>query len=74
MKIVVNDANILIDFCKLDLLAEFFHLAFDFQVVDAIWEELQAAANKLHELSNRVNPKLGLPKNELDAKMKSWTQ
>lgn len=164
MKIVVNDANILIDFCKLDLLAEFFHLAFDFQVVDAVWEELrqhqaslqpyvktgrlaivreaadlreifeirhqrnqlsipdctallyakrqksilltsdknlrttagqhkievrghlwvfdnlvdtgiiakQAAAGKLHELSNRVNPKLGLPKNELDARMKDW--
>lgn len=41
MKIVVNDANILIDFCKLDLLAEYFHLAFDFRVVDVVWEELQ---------------------------------
>lgn len=164
MKIVVNDANILIDFCKLDLLAEFFHLAFDFHVVDAVWEELQQhqasllpyvetgrltivrdaadlmeifeirrqrnqlsipdctallyakhqqsilltsdknlrttasqhkievrghlwvfdnlvdtgviakleAASKLHELSNKVNPKLGLPKNELDVRMKNW--
>ncbi|MCR4964887.1 MAG: hypothetical protein K6A41_04450 [Bacteroidales bacterium] len=40
MKIVVNDANILIDFCKLEILEAFFQLQYDFQVVDAVWEEL----------------------------------
>ena len=40
MKIVVNDANILIDFCKLDMLAAFFQLQYDFHFVDAVWEEL----------------------------------
>lgn len=43
MKIVVNDANILIDFCKLDMLADFFHLEYDFHVADAVWEELNSA-------------------------------
>lgn len=40
MKIVVNDANILIDFCKLDMLEVFFQLRYDFHVVDDVWEEL----------------------------------
>lgn len=42
MKIVVNDANILIDFCKLDMLAALFLLQYDFHVVDAVWEELNS--------------------------------
>ena len=42
MKIVVNDANILIDFCKLDLLEAFFLLPYDFHVVDAVWDELNS--------------------------------
>lgn len=42
MRIVVNDANILIDFCKLDLLEAFFLLPYDFHVVDAVWDELNS--------------------------------
>ena len=42
MKIVVNDANILIDFCKLDMLDAFFQLQYDFHVVDDVWEELNS--------------------------------
>jgi len=30
------------------------------------------AATKLQELSNSVNPKLGLPKNEIETRMKAW--
>lgn len=42
MKIVVNDANILIDLCKLDMLEAFFRLQYDFHVVDDVWEELNS--------------------------------
>jgi len=39
-KIVINDANILIDFCKLELLAEFFLLSYEFRVPQVVWNEL----------------------------------
>lgn len=46
MKIVVNDANILIDFCKLDMLEAFFQLQYDFHVIDDVWEELNSQHQK----------------------------
>lgn len=39
--LVINDANILIDFCKLRLLDALFQLAYNFCTVDAVWEELR---------------------------------
>lgn len=39
--IVVNDANILIDFCELQLLDVLFELDYDFCTVDVVWEELR---------------------------------
>ncbi len=40
MKLVVNDANILIDLVELELLAPFFELGFSFHTTDLILEEL----------------------------------
>jgi hypothetical protein len=40
MKIIVNDANILIDLVKLDILPHFFQLPFSFHTTDIIFEEL----------------------------------
>lgn len=40
MKIVVTDANILIDLCKMDLLVPFFALPYEISVVEAVWKEL----------------------------------
>lgn len=40
MKIVINDANILIDLAKLDLLDEFSKLNFELHTTDFVYEEL----------------------------------
>ena len=40
MKIVINDANILIDLAKLDLLDIFSRLPFDLYTTDFVYEEL----------------------------------
>lgn len=40
MKIVINDANILIDLAKLDLLDKFSNLSFDLHTTDFVYEEL----------------------------------
>lgn len=40
MRIVVNDANILIDLVELELLPHFFELEFEFQTTDLILDEL----------------------------------
>ena len=42
MKIVINDANILIDLAKLDLLDVFSKLPFDLYTTDFVYEELNA--------------------------------
>ena len=39
MRIVVNDANILIDLVELELLPHFFDLEFEFQTTDLIIDE-----------------------------------
>ncbi len=41
MIFLVNDANILIDLLKIDLLDTFFQLEFDFQVTDLVFAEIQ---------------------------------
>ena len=41
MIFLVNDANILIDLLKIDLLDTFFQLEFDFQVTDMVFAEIQ---------------------------------
>ena len=41
MIFLVNDANILIDLLKIDLLDSFFRLAYDFQVTDMVLAEIQ---------------------------------
>lgn len=43
MKIVINDANILIDLAKLDLLNVFSKLPFDLHTTDFVYEELNEA-------------------------------
>lgn len=40
MRIIVNDANILIDLVKLDILLQFFQLPFSFHTTDIIFDEL----------------------------------
>jgi predicted nucleic acid-binding protein len=40
MRIIVNDANILIDLVKLDILLHFFQLPFSFHTTDIIFDEL----------------------------------
>ncbi|MDR9487568.1 hypothetical protein [Salibacter sp.] len=42
MKVVVNDANILIDVVKLQIESYFFELEFDFYTTDLVFEELNA--------------------------------
>jgi predicted nucleic acid-binding protein len=41
MIFLVNDANILIDLLKIDLLDSFFQLDFDFHVTDIVYSEIQ---------------------------------
>jgi len=40
VKIVINDANILIDLAELDMLSDFFQLAFEFRTTNLILNEL----------------------------------
>ena len=40
MKIVVTDANILIDLCELGILEAFFALPYNMIVVESVWDEL----------------------------------
>jgi hypothetical protein len=40
VRIVVNDANILIDLVELELLPHFFNLEFEFQTTDLVLDEL----------------------------------
>lgn len=40
MKIIINDANILIDLAELDMLSDFFQLAFEFRTTNLILDEL----------------------------------
>jgi len=40
VRIIVNDANILIDLIKLRLLSDFFRLEFQFYVTNMVWSEL----------------------------------
>ncbi len=39
--LVIYDANILIDICKLALVDEVFRLPYEFQTVDVVWNELR---------------------------------
>ncbi|MCL9809972.1 PIN domain-containing protein [Flavobacterium luminosum] len=47
MRIIVNDANILIDLVKLDILFHFFQLPFSFHTTDIIFDELDPAQQAL---------------------------
>ena len=47
MKIVINDANILIDIVKLELLEEFSNLNFELNTTDFVLEELNPDQNKV---------------------------
>ena len=47
MKIVINDANILIDLAKLDLLDVFSKLPFDLYTTDFVYEELNVEQKSL---------------------------
>lgn len=47
MKIVINDANILIDLVKLELLEEFSNLNFELHTTDFVLEELNLDQNKV---------------------------
>ena len=40
MKIIINDANILIDLIKLELMNEFILLKFDLKTTDVVFDEL----------------------------------
>jgi rRNA-processing protein FCF1 len=40
MEIIINDANILIDLIKLDLIEEFIKLEFELKTTDFVYEEL----------------------------------
>ncbi|PCJ98711.1 MAG: hypothetical protein COA50_00245 [Flavobacteriaceae bacterium] len=52
MKIVINDANILIDLVKLELLEAFSNLSFDLHTTDFVFEELNDKQRKpITELS-----------------------
>lgn len=56
MIFLVNDANILIDLLKIDLLALFFRLEYDFQVTDLVLEEV--LEEKSSELSTYLETSL----------------
>jgi predicted nucleic acid-binding protein len=47
MRIIVNDANILIDLVKLDILLHFFQLPFSFHTTDIIFNELDEEQQEL---------------------------
>lgn len=49
MKLLINDANILIDIIKLDMVAPFLELSFDLQTTDFVLSELSDAQQLLLE-------------------------
>jgi predicted nucleic acid-binding protein len=49
MKLLINDANILIDIIKLDMVAPFLDLSFDLQTTDFVFSELSDAQQLLLE-------------------------
>ena len=53
MKIVINDANILIDLAKLDLLDKFSKLEFDLYTTDFVYEELNEAQKSPVSILNK---------------------
>jgi hypothetical protein len=54
MILLVNDANIFIDLCKIDLLESFFELQYEFHVTDFVVGEVQDAnAEQLHDYINK---------------------
>jgi predicted nucleic acid-binding protein len=65
--IVVNDANILIDLLKIDLLDGFFRLGFDFQVTDLVFAEIQEenAAELFRYMESDLLTRHGFSFNEL---------
>lgn len=52
MIFLINDANILIDLLKINLLDTFFQLEFDFQVTDVVLGEIQE--DNVHELERFI--------------------
>lgn len=67
MIFLVNDANILIDLLKIDLLDTFFLLEFDFQVTDIVFDEIQEenADNLNNFIENQLLTKQGFPFEDL---------
>ncbi len=73
MKVVVNDANILIDLVKLELLPQFFALGHLFYTTDIILEELYPdQVEQLHKFIEIINPRLGLPQKECETRLQAW--
>jgi hypothetical protein len=80
MRVVVNDANILIDLVELDLLPAFFALGFEMATSAVVFDELvmqailvpREAAIKLRLLCDSINPRLGLPVGEVEKRLDSW--
>lgn len=55
MKVVINDANILIDIVKLELLLQFSKLNFEMYTTDFVVEELNLEQKKpINQLSNKI--------------------
>ena len=48
MKIVVTDANILIDLCELGILEAFFALPYEMTVVESVWDELSEGQQQMY--------------------------
>lgn len=58
MRIAINDANILIDLYKLDLLNEFFELDFEFITSDFVYNELRKKQEQIDGLNLIIEKKL----------------
>lgn len=58
MMIAINDANILIDLYKLDLLNEFFELDFEFITSDFVYNELRKKQEQIDGLKLIIEKKL----------------
>lgn len=50
MRVIINDANILIDLVQLDLMNEFIQLKLDLKTTDFVYEELNDEQKKLSPL------------------------
>lgn len=67
MRIIINDANILIDLVHLDLMNEFIKLEFDLKTTDFVFEELNDNQKKIIEAYiNSEHIKLITTENEVD--------